>query len=265
MTSITQTFYLAHKARSKLSQEANRSDHNLRLLVGHANLLDSLMIHINTAEAEQEKWYYNTVRSTPSSSEEYGSLAADYSDDSSDSESEVDSEEDYSEYESESDYDEEEFEEIFEDKIISVPTKPARRTSFTADVCLLDDIEESEEEEDSEEEQEEEDYETDYATEEELEEEGEEEDGMYTLTRTTSHRPPSLCSDESDEESDSELPSPTIEMAATFEQHATDYFSACHRSSSSQGHKDLLSISSYYDSRLSSPTFIDDRLATLVY
>jgi hypothetical protein len=208
------------------------------------------MIHINTAEAEQEKWYYNTVRSTPSSSEEYGSLAADYSDDSSDSESDVDSEEDYSEYESESDYDEEEFEEIFEDKIISVPTKPARRTSFTANVCLLDDIEESDEEEE---------YESDYATEEELEE-----DGMYTLTRTTSHRPPSLCSDESDEESDSELLSPTIEMAATFEQHGGDYFSACHTSSS--GQKEL---SSYYDSRLSpaaeSETFIDDRLATLVY
>lgn len=208
------------------------------------------MIHIHTAEAEQEKWYYNTVRSTPSSSEEYGSLAADYSDDSSDSESDVDSEEDYSEYESESDYDEEEFEEIFEDKIISVPTKPARRTSFTADVCLLDDIEESDEEEQ---------YENDYATEEELEEE----DGMYTLTRTTSHRPPSLCSDESDEESDSELLSPTIEMAATFQQHGGGYFSACHTSS---GQKEL---SSYYDSRLSSAgeseTFIDDRLATLVY
>lgn len=177
-------------------------------------------------------------------------MAADYSDDSSDSESDVDSEEDYSEYESESDYDEEEFEEIFEDKIISVPTKPARRTSFTADVCLLDDIEESDEEEQ---------YENDYATEEELEEE----DGMYTLTRTTSHRPPSLCSDESDEESDSELLSPTIEMAATFQQHGGGYFSACHTSS---GQKEL---SSYYDSRLSSAgeseTFIDDRLATLVY
>ena len=32
--SVTQTFYLAHKARGKLSSEASRSDHNLRLLVG---------------------------------------------------------------------------------------------------------------------------------------------------------------------------------------------------------------------------------------
>jgi len=60
--SITQTYYLAHKARGKLSHEAARSDHNLRLLVGHANLLDSLMLELADAEREQESWFNQSVR-----------------------------------------------------------------------------------------------------------------------------------------------------------------------------------------------------------
>lgn len=59
--SITQSYYLAHKARSKLSREAARSDHNLRLLVGHANLLDSLMLDLAEAEREQEFWFNQSV------------------------------------------------------------------------------------------------------------------------------------------------------------------------------------------------------------
>ncbi|KAI0024985.1 hypothetical protein F4780DRAFT_723947 [Xylariomycetidae sp. FL0641] len=60
--SITQTYFLAHKARAKLSTEAARPDHNLRLLVGHANLLDSLMIDLADAEREQESWFNQSVR-----------------------------------------------------------------------------------------------------------------------------------------------------------------------------------------------------------
>lgn len=60
--SITQTYYLAHTARGKLSSEAARSDHNLRLLVGHANLLDSLMLELAEAEQEQESWFNQSVR-----------------------------------------------------------------------------------------------------------------------------------------------------------------------------------------------------------
>jgi hypothetical protein len=60
--SITQTYYLAHKARAKLSSEAARPDHNLRLLVGHANLLDSLMLDLADAEREQESWFNESVR-----------------------------------------------------------------------------------------------------------------------------------------------------------------------------------------------------------
>src|SRR5579862_8715376 len=65
--SITQTYYLAHSARNKLSKEASRADHNLRLLVGHANLLDSLMIQLAEAEREQEQWFNQTVRGAEAS------------------------------------------------------------------------------------------------------------------------------------------------------------------------------------------------------
>ena len=61
--SLTQTYYLAHTARGKLSKEAARGDHNLRLLVGHANLLDGLMLDLANAEQEQESWFNKTVKS----------------------------------------------------------------------------------------------------------------------------------------------------------------------------------------------------------
>ncbi|CAK7274479.1 hypothetical protein SEPCBS57363_006184, partial [Sporothrix epigloea] len=60
--SITQTYFLAHKARAKLSSQAARPDHNLRLLVGHANLLDTLMLELAEAEREQESWFNQSVR-----------------------------------------------------------------------------------------------------------------------------------------------------------------------------------------------------------
>lgn len=59
--SITQTYYLAHTARKKLTREASRADHDLRVLVGHANLLDSLMLDLADAEREQERWFNQTV------------------------------------------------------------------------------------------------------------------------------------------------------------------------------------------------------------
>ena len=60
--SLTQTYYLAHTARGKLSKEAARADHDLRLLVGHANLLDGLMLDLADAEREQESWFNQTVK-----------------------------------------------------------------------------------------------------------------------------------------------------------------------------------------------------------
>lgn len=66
--SITQTYYLAHTARRKLTREAARADHDLRLLVGHANLLDSLMLDLADAEQEQERWFNQTVSGVSKSS-----------------------------------------------------------------------------------------------------------------------------------------------------------------------------------------------------
>lgn len=69
--SVTQAYFLAHKARAKLSSEAARPDHNLRLLVGHANLLDSLMLDLAEAEREQESWFNQSVRGATKSDDRH--------------------------------------------------------------------------------------------------------------------------------------------------------------------------------------------------
>lgn len=68
--SITQTYFLAHSARGKLSKEAARADHDLRLLVGHANMLDSLMIDLANAEQEQERWFNRSLSGAREQEEE---------------------------------------------------------------------------------------------------------------------------------------------------------------------------------------------------
>jgi hypothetical protein len=89
--SITQTYFLAHSARGKLSKEASRADHDLRLLVGHANLLDSLMLDLASAEQEQEQWFNKSL----SQSEEVVEPEADWeADDAEESESDSDYDED---------------------------------------------------------------------------------------------------------------------------------------------------------------------------
>lgn len=187
--SITETYYLAHTARSKLSKEAGRADHDLRLLVGHANLLDSLMLDLANAEREQEQWFNNTVRNATKKAQpshirwadtiEEESME-DYSDDDSDSD-----DDDYS------DYDEDE-ETQFEDLTI----KTTARRAPSPPALLADyDSEDSSEEEDDEE---------------------EEEAARLTLTRSSSRQqeqpqsPPELLEDlsSSDEDDDSMPPSP---------------------------------------------------------
>lgn len=103
--SITQTYYLAHKARAKLSREAAQPDHDLRLLVGHANLLDSLMMELAEAEREQERWFNQSVRNTATKNTEKRHIQwadriveeaveeEEYEEDSSDSDSDFDYEE----------------------------------------------------------------------------------------------------------------------------------------------------------------------------
>ena len=68
--SITQTYFLAHSARGKLSKEASRADHDLRLLVGHANMLDHLMIDLANAEQEQERWFNKSLSGASEAEEE---------------------------------------------------------------------------------------------------------------------------------------------------------------------------------------------------
>jgi hypothetical protein len=104
--SVTQTYHLAHTARGKLSSEASRADHNLRLLVGHANLLDSLMLELAEAEQEQESWFNQSVKKANKTEEPKHIQWADTvieepeedwqaeDADSSDSDSEYDSDED---------------------------------------------------------------------------------------------------------------------------------------------------------------------------
>ncbi|KAK4697767.1 hypothetical protein P7C71_g369, partial [Lecanoromycetidae sp. Uapishka_2] len=109
--SLTQTYYVAHTARAKLSKEAARGDHDLRLLVGHANLLDGLMLDLANAEREQESWFNQTVKSNTKAEEPKHVQWADtipeeleeaveeefYAEDS-DSESEADDEEEEMDY-----------------------------------------------------------------------------------------------------------------------------------------------------------------------
>ncbi|ONH69116.1 Protein ECM13 [Cyberlindnera fabianii] len=47
MSSMADTYILASKARAKLTKEASRPDHDLRILVSHANMLDNLMDKIH--------------------------------------------------------------------------------------------------------------------------------------------------------------------------------------------------------------------------
>ncbi len=53
--SVAETCYLAHTTRRKLSSEVSRADHDLRVLVGHANFLDSIMVELAEVTREQER------------------------------------------------------------------------------------------------------------------------------------------------------------------------------------------------------------------
>lgn len=103
--SLTQTYYIAASARSKLGREASRADHDLRLLVGHANLLDSLMIELADAEKKQEEWFNSTVRNATKAQEARHVQWADtiVEEDEDDTESDSGSESDY--YDEDGDFD----------------------------------------------------------------------------------------------------------------------------------------------------------------
>ncbi len=187
--SITQTYYLAHKARAKLSSEAAQPDHNLRLLVGHANLLDSLMMELADAEREQESWFNQSVRGAARKTEEKHIQWADTvveepEDDWSPEDAESDSD-------SDSDFDEEEE----EDDIEMADVVPLRRVPSNMIVpapVLYDDMEEDDDEEE------------DFA--------------QLSLQRSPSNSatPPELDSDSDSSEDESMPPSPPTATLPTF-------------------------------------------------
>lgn len=169
--SLTQTYYIAASARSKLGKEASRPDHDLRLLVGHANLLDSLMIELADAEREQEAWFNQTVKRAQKAEERHIQWAdAIVEDATEDAEEEMDDA--ASDSSSDSEFDEEDFQVI-------IPRRGVTTSPVTITTTELE-----------EEETDEEDY---Y---------DEEDDDEHALTRTQSQSPPELIEDlESDEES----------------------------------------------------------------
>lgn len=176
--SITQTYYLAHTARAKLSKEAARSDHDLRLLVGHANLLDGLMLDLADAEREQESWFNHTVRGAAKASEEPKHIQ--WADTIPEEVLEDDEESEAESVDSDSDSDDEEVQ-------YAQPIPLRRRPQLTAVTAMEVDDEDMEDDED---------YEDDLA-----------------LTRTASHPPELLHESDSESEDDSMPPSPPqIEM-----------------------------------------------------
>ncbi|TLS23046.1 uncharacterized protein PpBr36_06077 [Pyricularia pennisetigena] len=188
--SITQTYYLAHKARAKLSSEAQRPDHNLRKLVGSANLLDALMMELADAEREQESWFNQSVRAstTPKNAERRVQWADSVVEEPEDDWEADDAASDSSDEESEFDDDEEDVEMadiVSLTRVSSAVNKAAAASMATQDNEYFDDDEE--------------DYE------------------HLSLTRSPSHSaspppPPDLDEDDSDISEDESMP-PSPETA----------------------------------------------------
>ncbi|EOD48005.1 uncharacterized protein LTHEOB_4027 [Neofusicoccum parvum] len=187
--SLSQTYYIAASARTKLTNEAQKSDHDLRLLVGHANLLDSLMLELADAEREQEAWFNKTVNKA-ARAERHIQWA-----DTIDEEVMEDDEDDdiISDSESDSDYDEdaEDFDMI--PPLRRIPSPPVRITTTE-----LDDEDDEDDEEDDE-----------YYEDEEFDEE-------HALVRSPSQQTPPELVHEEDSDSDDDAtpttpPQPTLE------------------------------------------------------
>ncbi len=186
--SITQTYYLAHKARAKLSSEAAQPDHNLRLLVGHANLLDSLMLELADAEREQESWFNQSVRGATKTEEKHIQWADTVVEEPEDDWSPEDAESE-SDSDSESDFDDEEDVEMAD--TVSLRRIPSNKF-ISASQPLYDDMEEDDDDEE------------DFAE--------------LTLKRSPSHSasPPELDHDSDSSEDESMPPSPPTAVITTF-------------------------------------------------
>ncbi|KAI3401268.1 hypothetical protein diail_11974 [Diaporthe ilicicola] len=199
--SLTQTYYLAHKARAKLSHEAAMPDHNLRLLVGHANLLDSLMLELADAEREQESWFNQSVKNAQQQPEKKveSNRHIQWADT-------IVEEEDYSDSDSDSDdSDLEDDEDVEMADVVSLRRVPSSNKAAALASPRMEVVEVDMEDDDDEE---------DYAE--------------LTLTRSPSHSlassPPPELEQDLDESSEDESmpPSPPSTMLPTFEQKQKD-------------------------------------------
>ena len=175
--SLTQTYYLAHTARGKLSKEAAKSDHDLRLLVGHANLLDGLMLDLADAEREQESWFNQTVKGAAKASEEPEKPKHIQWADSIPEEAIEEEDWDAEVSDNESDSDDEEDEEI-----APAQRLPLGRTNASTTVTAME-IDEDED----------------------MEDDDEFEEGLI-LTRTSSNHPPELLHESDSESEDESMP-----------------------------------------------------------
>lgn len=208
--SITQTYYLAHTARKKLTREASRADHDLRLLVGHANLLDSLMIDLADAEHEQERWFNQTVHGAAKAQDEQQSKHIQWATTTTiveDPEEDWDPE-DASDLDSDfSDDDEDEADDDDYDERDFVITTPPPRRRATSPMTVIHEQELMEDEDDDDDT----DSDFEYDDVEVLE--------KLSLTRSpsrASQSPPELLADSDDDSEDDNLPpsppQPTIEV-----------------------------------------------------
>ncbi|KAF7904219.1 hypothetical protein EAF00_001553 [Botryotinia globosa] len=242
--SITQTYYLAHTARGKLSFEASRADHDLRLLVGHANLLDSLMLELAEAEQEQESWFNQSVRKATKQEEPRHIQWADTvveevveeeeedwetsdldNDDSSDSDSDFDSDEE------------------LEDPTMTSLTRVHSNNMHTPITVSSREIEEDEER---------------------LEDDGEEDYSSLQLHLTKSHHaassPPELDHDSDSSEDESMPPSPPSDTMPTFSEKqqiaTTSYYSKSTPSSIPQSEQQTFFDEGFYLPPRQSPGLI---------
>ncbi|GAB7351434.1 hypothetical protein MBLNU459_g2100t1 [Dothideomycetes sp. NU459] len=182
--SLTQTYYIASSARTKLGREASRSDHNLRLLVGHANLLDTLMVELQEAEREQEAWFNDSIRTAnkPGAARHIqfiDAIAEELEEDSEDSEE---------------DSDDDVYDEEVEDSFTPTLPAPELYTVSTLEVSEDDD-----------------EYDSEFRD--------FEYDDEHALTRVDSH-PPELVHSDSDSDDESLPPSP-LQSALEYSQHQT--------------------------------------------
>ncbi|KAF5097135.1 hypothetical protein D0Z03_001481 [Geotrichum reessii] len=92
--SMAETYFLASKAQSKLTHEASKNNHNLRMLVSHANLLDNLMESLSKKKMLPETPLKQTYSTQYSYNMSHFSTIHEEDEDEEDEEEE---EEDYSE------------------------------------------------------------------------------------------------------------------------------------------------------------------------